>query len=197
MLHCAMESIPPHPRHPWSYHTLVLRSITMPTKNFFLSSSLTPTRSSHYPLLYSTHKGPLSDYSSGMTLNCHHEPSGPATGILLNCNLTQASHDMPSGHVGHLGHLGLLGHWTYSGMPSGPYVILGHLRQLRHPGHLGHLSHLSNISDLDPLNPSPLNPAPTDSLLGAFITEMDPTDPGLSEGCYADNSLNPFIQNHH
>jgi hypothetical protein len=107
----------------------------------------------------------------------------------LNCNLAQTSHDMPSSHVGHLGHLGLLGHWMYSGMPSGPYIILRHLGQLGHHGHLGHLSHLSNISDLDPLNPYPLNPTPTDSLPGAFITEMDPTDPGPSEGCYADNSL--------
>jgi hypothetical protein len=112
--------------------------------------------------------------------------------MTLNCNLTQTLHDMPSGHVGHLGLLGLLGHWTYSGMPSSPYVILGHLGQLRHPGHLGHLGHLSNISDLDPLDPSPLNPAPTDSLPGEFITEMDPMDPGLSEGCYADDSLNPL-----
>jgi hypothetical protein len=99
---------------------------------------------------------------------------------------------MPSGHVGHLGHLGHLRHWTYCGMPSSPYVILGHLRQLGHPGHLSHLGHLGNISDLDPLNPSTLNPAPTDSLPGAFITEMDPTDPGPSEGCYVDDSLNPL-----
>jgi hypothetical protein len=77
-------------------------------------------------------------------------------------------------------------------MPSGPYVILGHLRQLRHPGHLSHLSHLGNIGDLNPLDPSPLDPALTDSLPGAFITEMDPTDPGLSEGCYTDDSLNPL-----
>jgi hypothetical protein len=97
---------------------------------------------------------------------------------------------MPSSHVRHLGHLGLLKHWTYSGMPSSHYIILEHLGQLGHPGHLGHLGHLGNISDLDPLDPSPLNLAPTDSLPGAFITEMDPTDPGLSEGCYTDNSLN-------
>src|SRR5580693_9100132 len=77
-------------------------------------------------------------------------------------------------------------------MPSGPYVILGHLGQLRHPGHLSHLSHLGNIGDLNPLDPSPLDPALTDSLPGAFITEMDPTYPGLSEGCYADDSLNPL-----
>jgi hypothetical protein len=131
----------------------------------------------------------MSAYSSSMTLNCHHGPSGPVTGTSLNCNLAQTSYDMPSDHVGHLSHLGLLGHWTYSGMPSSPYIILGHLRQLRHPGHLGHLGHLSNIGDLDPLNPSPLNPALTDSLPGAFITEMDPMDPGPSEGCDADDSI--------
>jgi hypothetical protein len=80
----------------------------------------------------------------------------------------------------------------YSGMPSSPYVILGHLRQLGHPGHLSHLGHLSNISDLDPLDLSLLDPAPTDSLLGAFITEMDPMDPGLLEGCYADDLPDPL-----
>jgi hypothetical protein len=113
--------------------------------------------------------------------------------MTLNCNLTQTLHDMPSSHVGHLGHLGLLGHlghWTYCGMPSGPYVILRHLGQLRHPGHLGHLSHLGNIGDLNPLDPFTLNPTPTDSLPGAFITEMDPT--GLSEGCYTDYLLDPL-----
>jgi hypothetical protein len=105
---------------------------------------------------------------------------------------------MPSSHVGHVGHvgllglLGLLGHWTYCGMPSGPYIILGHLGQLGHPGHFGHLGHLSNIGDLDPLDPSTLKPAPTDSLPGVFITEMDPTDPGPSQGCDADDSLDPL-----
>jgi hypothetical protein len=62
---------------------------------------------------------------------------------------------------------------------------LGHLR---HPGHLGYLG---NIGNLDTLDPYPHDPVPTDSLPGAFITEMDPTDPGLSEGCYADDSLDP------
>jgi hypothetical protein len=71
-------------------------------------------------------------------------------------------------------------------MPSSPYIIL------RHPGHLGHLSHLSNIGDLNPLDPSTLDPAPTDSLPGAFITEMDPTDPGPSQGCYIDDLLDPL-----
>jgi hypothetical protein len=88
-------------------------------------------------------------------------------GTALNCNL---------GHLSHLGNIGDLGH-------------LGHLRHL---GHLGHLSHLGNIGDLHDLDPYSLNPALTDSLPGAFITEMDPTDPGPSEGCYADDSLDPL-----
>jgi hypothetical protein len=173
---------------------VVLQSaITMPTKNFFLSLSLAPTHSS----LYS-----CPAYPTGMSLNCQCQDYCPATGTLLNCtspfspqssgttlncNLAQTSHDMPSGHVGHLGHLRHLRHWTYCGMPSGPYVILGHLRQLGHPGHLGHLGHL---------DPSPLEPALTDSLPGAFITEVDPMDPCLSEGRYADDSLDPLIPIH-
>jgi hypothetical protein len=76
-------------------------------------------------------------------------------------------------NLGHLGHLGNIGD-------------LGHL------GHLGHLDHLGNIGDLHDLDPYSHDPAPTDSLSGAFITEMDPTDPGPSEGCYADDSLNPI-----
>ena len=118
--------------------------------------------------------------------------------MTLNCNLAQTSHDMPSGHVRHLGHLGHLrhlGHWTYCGMPSDPYIILGHLGQLGHPGHLGHLGHLGNIGGLNPFDPSTLDPAPTDSLPGAFITEMDPMDLGPSEGCYADDSLDPLHTN--
>jgi hypothetical protein len=91
-------------------------------------------------------------------------------GMALNCNL---------GHLGHLGNIGDLGH-------------LGHLGHLRHLGHLGHLGYLGNNGNLDPLDTYPLDPAPTDSLLGAFITEMDPTDPGPSEGCYADDSLDPL-----
>jgi hypothetical protein len=108
-------------------------------------------------------------YSTGMSLNCQRQDSHPASSTMLNCNLAQTLHDMPSSHVRHLGHLRLLrhlGHWTYCGMPSGPYVILGHLRQPGHPSHLGHLGHLSNISDLNPFDPSPLEPAPTDSLPG-------------------------------
>jgi hypothetical protein len=72
---------------------------------------------------------------------------------------------------------------------------LGHLSNigdLGHLGHLGHLGYLGNIGNLDTLDPYPLDPAPTDSLPGAFITEMDPTDPGPSEGCYTDDSLNPI-----
>ena len=88
-------------------------------------------------------------------------------GTALNCNL---------GHLGDLGNIGDLGH-------------LGHLRHL---GHLGHLGYLGNIGNLDTLNTYPHNLAPTDSLPGAFIIEMDPTDPGPSEGCYADDSLNPI-----
>jgi hypothetical protein len=76
-------------------------------------------------------------------------------------------------NLGHLSHLGNIGD-------------LGHL------GQLGHLGYLSNIGNLDTLDPYPLDPAPTDSLPGAFITEMDPTDPGPSEGCYADDSLDPI-----
>jgi hypothetical protein len=76
-------------------------------------------------------------------------------------------------NLGHLGHLGNIGD-------------LGHL------GHLGHLGYLGNNGNLDTLNPYPHDPAPTDSLPGAFITKMDPTDPGPSEGCYADDSLDPI-----
>jgi hypothetical protein len=62
-------------------------------------------------------------------------------------------------------------------------IILRHLRQLSHLGHLG------NIDDLDTLNPYPLNPTLTDSQLEAFVTELDPMDPGLSDGYYEDDSL--------
>jgi hypothetical protein len=181
----SLKSSPSSPRELYkSEEGVVLQSITMPTKNFFLLLSLIPIHSSRYPFLYS-------HLMTGMLLNCH-QPWNPLSGTTLNCNLTQTSHDMPTGHVGHLGHLGHLGHWMYCGMPSGPYVILGHLRQLRHPSHLGHLGHLGNIGDLNPLDPSTLDPAPTDSLPGAFITEMDPMDPGPSQGCYADDSLDPL-----
>jgi hypothetical protein len=150
------------------YIQYMLRSITMPTKNFFFLSSLAPTHS-YYPLPH---------YLTGTSLNCQSQDYCPTSSMTLNCRLAQTTHDMPSGHVGHLGHLRLLGHWTYSGMPSGPYVILRHLRQLRHPSHLGHLGHLGNIGGLNTLDPYPLDPSPTDSQLEAFITEMDPTDLG-------------------
>jgi hypothetical protein len=63
---------------------------------------------------------------------------------------------------------------------------------LGHLGHLGHLGYLGNIGNLDTLDPYSHDPTPTDSLPGAFITEMDPTDLGPSEGCYADDSLDPL-----
>jgi hypothetical protein len=88
-------------------------------------------------------------------------------GMALNCNLRHLSHHGNIGDLGHLGHL-------------------------RHLGHLGHLGYLGNNGNLDTLDPYSHDPAPTDSLPGAFITEMDPTDPGPSEGCYADDSLDPL-----
>jgi hypothetical protein len=105
-----------------------------------------------------------------MTLNCTFPVSDPMPGMALNCNFR---------HLGHLGNIGDLGH-------------LGHLGHLRHLGHLGHLGYLGNNGNLDTLDTYPLDPALTDSLPGAFIIEMDPTDPGPSEGCYADDSLDPL-----
>jgi hypothetical protein len=148
----------------------LLRSVTMPIKNFFLSSSLAPAHSSLYlqpAYLTGTSLNCTSQNSSGTTLNCTSPVSDPTPGTALNCNF---------GHLSHLGNIGDLGH-------------LGHLG---HFGHLGHLSYLGNTGNLDTLDPYSLNPAPTDSLPGAFITEMDPTDPGPSEGCYADDSLDPL-----
>jgi hypothetical protein len=163
----------------------------MPTKNFFLLSSLTPTYSFYYPFLYFICKHPKQPTS--MLLNCQPQNSHPRmTSTFLNCNLAQTSHDMPSGHVGHLGHLRHFEHWMYCGIPNSPYIILRHLRQLRHLSHLSHLSHLGNIGNLNPFDPSPLDPVLTDSLLGAFIIEMDPIDPGPSEGCYANDLLDPL-----
>jgi hypothetical protein len=109
-------------------------------------------------------------------LNYTSPVSDPTPGMALNCNL---------GHLGHLGNIGDLGH-------LGHLRHLGHLSHLRHLGHLGHLSYLGNNGNLDTLDTYPLDPAPTDSLPGAFITEMDPTDPGPSEGCYTDDSLDPL-----
>jgi hypothetical protein len=179
----------------------MLQSITMPTKNFF-HSSLTPARSL-YQFLYITHKRPISLYMTCISLNCTVLFSDPLTGILLNCQHSwlsssmmlncrtlQTMHDMSNGHIRHLGHLR---HQTYSGMPSGLYILLGHLGQLGHPSHLGHLGYLSNIGNLNTLNPYSLTTTPIDSYFGAFITEMDPNDPGLIKGYFTDNLLNPFL----
>jgi hypothetical protein len=172
----------------------LLRSVTMPIKNFFLSSSLAPAHSSLYlrpayttgmslncttldhrattgMSLNCTTRDPRSP--TGTSLNCNHQNSRASSGTTLNCT-SPVSDPTPStalncnfGHLGHLSNIGDL-------------------------GHLGHLGYLGNIGNLDTLDPYPLDPAPTDSLPGAFITEMDPTDPGPSEGCYADNSLDPL-----
>jgi hypothetical protein len=70
----------------------MLRSITMPTKNFFPSSSLAPTHSSHYPFLYSAHKKPLSAYVTGTSLNCTIPTHSPIldslSGMTLNCTFS-------------------------------------------------------------------------------------------------------------
>jgi hypothetical protein len=103
-------------------------------------------------------------------------------------------HDMPSGHDGHLRHLrllGILGYWM-DDMPSGHPGHLGHLSHLSHPSHLSHLGYLGTIGNLDTLNPYSLDPALADSPLEAFITELDPEDPGPSEGYYKDDLLNPL-----
>jgi hypothetical protein len=175
-------------------------AVTMPTKNFF-PSSLTPARSSHYPFLYTIHKHPLSDYltgmsfnctppnyspssdSTGMSLNCNHEPE-PSTGMslnctslnyppfsdltsmLLNCNLTQTPHDMSSGLNGGLGHLG---YWLDDMSSSHPDP----LNPFRYLGHLSHLGHLGLLGHLDYLNA--LNPEPIDPSLHAFIEEEGDT----------------------
>jgi hypothetical protein len=175
----------------------------MPTKNFFLSSLLAPTHSPYYPFLYTTCKRPLSSYATGMSLNCN--PSGPLTsmslncttlnpfpepssGMMLNCRLTQTMHDMPSSHDGLLRHLGLLGILSYW-MDNMPSSHLGHLGHLSHLSHLGYLGTISNLNTLDPYS---LEPTPTDSPLIAFITELDPECPGLSEGYYKDDLLDPL-----
>src|SRR5580693_6018887 len=109
----------------------------MPIKNFFLSSSLAPTHSSYSHLALTTSMS--LNYQSqdphsvmtGTSLNCTSPSSPRSSDTTLTCNLTQTSHCMPRGHVGHLSHLRHLRHWTYCGMPSSPYVILRHLRQLR------------------------------------------------------------------
>jgi hypothetical protein len=164
---------------------MMLRSVTMPIKNFFLLLSLAPARSSLYlrptyttgmslncttsdhRLTTGTSLNCTSWNSSGTTLNCTSLVLDPTPGTALNCNLR---------HLGHLGHLS----------------NISDLNNLRHFSHLGHLGHLGNIGDLNTLDPYSHDPAPTDSLPGAFITEMDPTDPGPSEGCYADDLLDPL-----
>jgi hypothetical protein len=151
---------------PW-----VLRStITMPTKNFF-PLSLTPTHSSNYPFLYTTHKCPMSDYSTGISLNCQPQDSRPGdlTSTSLNCNFAQTPHDMPSSLDGGLGLLGQ----QLDNMPSGcmdssdPFGHLGHLGHLRHLGLLGHLRHLGLLGHLSYLNT--LNPKPIDIPLSPFM----------------------------
>jgi hypothetical protein len=111
--------------------------------------------------------------ATGTSLNCNLQDSRPLSGMTLNCT-SPVSDPTPDTalncNLGHLGHLGNTGDL----------------------GHLGHLGYLGNIGNLDTLDTYPLDPAPTDSLPGAFITEMDPTDPGPSEGCYADDSLDPI-----
>jgi hypothetical protein len=61
----------------------------MPTKNFFFSSSLAPTRSSHYPFLYTVCKKPMSAYMTSTSLNCtiptHSPIPDSESGITLNC----------------------------------------------------------------------------------------------------------------
>jgi hypothetical protein len=54
------------------------------------------------------------------------------------------------------------------------------------------LSHQEGGKEKVSCNTSTLDPTLTDSLPGAFITEMDPTDPGPSQGCYTDDSLDPL-----
>jgi hypothetical protein len=159
----------------------------MPTKNIFLTSLLAPA-CSHYPFLYTIRKRPLSSYMTGMSLNCHPLVSGPSSGMTLNCKTAQTMDDMPSGHhkhLGHLRHLGILSYWT-DDMPS------SHSSHLRHPGHLSHVSYLGTISNIDTLNPYSLDTTLTDSPLEAFITELDPEDPGPPEGYYKDDLLDPL-----
>jgi hypothetical protein len=64
-----------------------------------------------------------------------------------------------------------------------------HLGHLRHFGHLGYLSHLSHLNTLDPY---PLDTALTDSYPKAFVTEMDPKDPGPFKGYLMDNLFDPL-----
>ena len=75
---------------------------------------------------------------------------------------------------------------TTQTMDDMPSSHLGHL------GHLRHLSYLGTIGNLNNLDPYSLNTTPTDSSPKAFITELDPKDPGPSKGYYEDDSLNPI-----
>jgi hypothetical protein len=63
-------------------------------------------------------------------------------------------------------------------------------------GHLGHLGYLGTIGNLDTLDPYSLDTALTDSPLEAFITKLDPEDPGPSEGYYKEDLLNPLSYCH-
>jgi hypothetical protein len=75
------------------------------------------------------------------------------TSTLLNCNLAQTPHDMPSGLDGGLSHLS---YWP-DDMPSShldpldPFGYLGHLGHLGYLGLLGHLGYL-NILDPEPID---------------------------------------------
>jgi hypothetical protein len=188
---------------------VVLRSVTMPIKNFFLSSSLAPARSPLYL---------RPAYATGMSLNCNHSPSSVTTGMSLNCttsdhrsttgmslncttrdprsptstslNCTSRNSRASSGTT--LNCTSLVLDPTPGTALNCNLGHLGHLGNISDLGHLGHLGYLGNIGNLDTLDPYPLDPAPTDSLPGAFITEMDPTDLGPSEDCYADDSLRPL-----
>jgi hypothetical protein len=156
----------------------VLQFITMPTKNFFQHLSLAPTCSS---FLYTTCKTPIpfSSYLTGMLSNCN--PSWLSSGMMLNCRTLQTMHNgMPSSHCGHLRHLR---HWMHNNMPSGPCIYLRHL---------SHLGYLGIISNLDTLDPYSFDTTLIDSYHRAFITEMDPDNPGLSEGYFVDNLPDPL-----
>jgi hypothetical protein len=121
-----------------------------------------------------------------MSLNC---ASQPATGTLLNC--TSSNHpSSPTGTSLNCTSRNSSGTTLNCTSPvSDPTPGMALNCNL---GHLGHLGYLGNNGNLDTLDPYPLDPTPIDSLLGAFSTEMDPTDPGPSEGCYADDSLDPL-----
>jgi hypothetical protein len=142
----------------------------MPTKNFFPSSSLAPTHSSHYPFLYTIRKTPSPNSVTCTSLNCtiltHSPILNSSTSTSLNCNFAQTLHDMPSGLDGGLGHLG---HWLVN-MPSScsdssdPLSHLSHLSHLGYPSLLGHLGYL-NI----------LDPKPIDIPLYTFIQKEEDT----------------------